>query len=64
VARADQGIMIVRSIIILARWCTKFGTHNSTNHGSYSVCASTQIESTENRVLFKRINFTSRLVLL
>jgi hypothetical protein len=32
--------------------------------GLYSVCASTEIESIENRVLFKQINFASRLVLL
>jgi hypothetical protein len=43
---------------------TKFGTRNCTNHSSYSVCASTEIESTENRVLFQRTNFVFRLVLL
>jgi hypothetical protein len=32
--------------------------------GSYSVCVSTEIKSTENRVLFKQTNFASRLVLL
>jgi hypothetical protein len=32
--------------------------------GSYSVCVSTKIESTENYVLFKQTNFASGLVLL